>query len=157
MFISYCASSLKMHSSSTVIVSFPVFFSIQGSWNQWEMPHWSPGFKKQQADTWAGGSVQRWYWRSEACFWIICSISRLISVHFSTAYGSDIEEDVIGDTSGHFKKMLVVLLQVNSPNCSDKSVLQKHNVFTMCWFDGFRGPEMSREWLTQIWWSKMHK
>lgn len=28
------------------------------------------------------------------------------------AYGRNMEEDVIGDTSGHFKKMLVVLLQV---------------------------------------------
>ncbi|KAM6977963.1 annexin A6 isoform 2-T2 [Aplochiton taeniatus] len=30
---------------------------------------------------------------------------------YRDAYGSDIEEDVVGDTSGHFKKMLVVLLQ----------------------------------------------
>ncbi|XP_034037388.1 annexin A6 isoform X2 [Thalassophryne amazonica] len=30
---------------------------------------------------------------------------------YKDAYGRDIEEDVIGDTSGHFKKMLVVLLQ----------------------------------------------
>uniref|UniRef100_A0A8C7T682 Annexin n=1 Tax=Oncorhynchus mykiss TaxID=8022 RepID=A0A8C7T682_ONCMY len=30
---------------------------------------------------------------------------------YKDAYGSDIEEDVTGETSGHFKKMLVVLLQ----------------------------------------------
>uniref|UniRef100_A0A674C948 Annexin n=1 Tax=Salmo trutta TaxID=8032 RepID=A0A674C948_SALTR len=30
---------------------------------------------------------------------------------YTDAYGSDIEEDVTGETSGHFKKMLVVLLQ----------------------------------------------
>jgi len=30
-----------------------------------------------------------------------------------TAYGRDIEESIIADTSGHFKKMLVVLLQVS--------------------------------------------
>uniref|UniRef100_A0A7N6BGD5 Annexin n=1 Tax=Anabas testudineus TaxID=64144 RepID=A0A7N6BGD5_ANATE len=30
---------------------------------------------------------------------------------YKDAYGRDMEEDVIGDTSGHFKKMLVVLLQ----------------------------------------------
>lgn len=32
----------------------------------------------------------------------------------SSAYGRDIEEDIIADTSGHFKKMLVVLLQVSA-------------------------------------------
>ncbi|XP_076018944.1 annexin A6 isoform X2 [Genypterus blacodes] len=30
---------------------------------------------------------------------------------YRDSYGSDMEEDVIGDTSGHFKKMLIVLLQ----------------------------------------------
>ncbi|XP_064182481.1 annexin A6 [Anguilla rostrata] len=30
---------------------------------------------------------------------------------YKDAYGRDMEEDIVGDTSGHFKKMLVVLLQ----------------------------------------------
>ncbi|MCI4381499.1 hypothetical protein PGIGA_G00252490 [Pangasianodon gigas] len=30
---------------------------------------------------------------------------------YKDAYGRDIEEDIVGDTSGHFKKMLVALLQ----------------------------------------------
>uniref|UniRef100_A0A8C1FD98 Annexin n=1 Tax=Cyprinus carpio carpio TaxID=630221 RepID=A0A8C1FD98_CYPCA len=30
---------------------------------------------------------------------------------YKDAYGRDLEEDVIGDTSGHFRKMLIVLLQ----------------------------------------------
>lgn len=34
-----------------------------------------------------------------------------------SAYGRDIEEDIIADTSGHFKKMLIVLLQVSSLSC----------------------------------------
>uniref|UniRef100_A0A8C1F6J1 Annexin n=1 Tax=Cyprinus carpio carpio TaxID=630221 RepID=A0A8C1F6J1_CYPCA len=33
---------------------------------------------------------------------------------YKDAYGRDLEEDVIGDTSGHFRKMLIVLLQVIS-------------------------------------------
>lgn len=35
-----------------------------------------------------------------------------IDVSVSPAYDRDIEEDIIADTSGHFKKMLIVLLQV---------------------------------------------
>lgn len=39
-----------------------------------------------------------------------------------SAYGRDMEEDIITDTSGHFKKMLVVLIQV--------SVLDKHYYYS---------------------------
>lgn len=45
-----------------------------------------------------------------------------VSQHFtlmsvSPDYDGDIEEDIITDTSGHFKKMLIVLLQVSSQRC----------------------------------------
>ncbi|KAF7249240.1 Annexin A6 [Varanus komodoensis] len=36
---------------------------------------------------------------------------RISSLHIPTAYERDLEQDVIADTTGHFKKMLVVLLQ----------------------------------------------
>lgn len=50
------------------------------------------------------------------------TLSCYLSVSFCTspAYGRDIEEVVIADTSGHFKKMLVVLLQV----CGEKKATQ---------------------------------
>uniref|UniRef100_A0AAQ5Z3B7 Annexin n=1 Tax=Amphiprion ocellaris TaxID=80972 RepID=A0AAQ5Z3B7_AMPOC len=55
--------------------------------------------KKQHTDTRDGCSLQ-------GCIW-----QHFAMIVVSAAYGSDIEEDVIADTSGHFKKMLVVLLQ----------------------------------------------
>lgn len=63
---------------------------------------------------WQHTKMVGWYFREDAVFLcIIFSITQFISVHVFPAYGTDIEEDIIGDTSGHFKKMLVVLLQVN--------------------------------------------
>ncbi len=50
------------------------------------------------------------YTRNQRFFW---TDAKPDSVIVFTAYGRDLEEDVIGDTSGHFKKMLIVLLQVS--------------------------------------------
>jgi len=45
----------------------------------------------------------------------VSSASEHVTLACLPAYGSDIEEDITADTSGHFKKMLIVLLQVSSP------------------------------------------
>jgi len=92
----------------------------KGSRNRWEMFDWNPGFKNQWADSWSGGSIQRWW----AIFFFFLHKSTRNPIFFLTeekpdhvfvftAYGRDIEESIIADTSGHFKKMLVVLLQVS--------------------------------------------
>lgn len=93
--------------------------------------------------------------------------SSSLNIHSSvpSAYGQDIEEDVIADTSGHFKKMLIVLLQVismrncqyesNEPHfCFFSHSLSKSVLFHV---DGYRGPETSQGSWTQTWWSRMHK
>lgn len=50
-------------------------------------------------------------------FWKWCLVPRWVVsrriLSSSPAYGRDMEEDIVGDTSGHFKKMLVALLQVS--------------------------------------------
>lgn len=58
---------------------------------------------------------------------ILCFVLFFMS---SPAYGRDMEEDIVGDTSGHFKKMLVALLQVSKlmnqlNQCGDELVVCK--------------------------------
>ena len=92
---------------------------LTGSWYGWRCADWDPLHSNQRGDSCHKARVQT-QWASLTT-WIACTcnlqmlLSDVLFFLHSPEFGRDIEKDVISETSGHFKRLLVSMLTVRSP------------------------------------------